>query len=172
MHLDYRRESDRAYQMMTENERTHSMNRRAIRHKYRSRFLHGLAGTILADAMFATCAFIVSVSSQPILVPVFIRYLPAAGILALNAGLSNKIVGSRHRFAFWLGFGSFLFGALGDILIGVLVVERLHVFSYDDRIAIWLLANILTVAIGAVCQWIVIGFLLLWRPTSMTPPTG
>ena len=157
--------------MMTENERTHPMNRRAIRHKYRSRFLHGLAGTILADAMFATCAFIVSVSSQPILVPVFIGYLPAAGILALNAGLSNRIAGSRHRFAFWLGFVSFLFGAIWSIVIGAFLMKLLDIFSYDARIAFWLLTNILTVAIGVVCQWIVMAFLLLQRPTSMRPPT-
>lgn len=132
------------------------MDGHAIQHTYRSRFLHGLAGAILADAVFVTLAQIISIGS--IWMPLFIMHLPAAFVLALHAGLSNRIAGSRHRFAFWLGFGSFLFGAIWSIFIGGFLIESLFAISYDDRIAVWLLANILTVAIGILCQWIAFGF--------------
>ena len=148
------------------------MNGRAIQHTYRFRFLYGLSGTALADAVYATFAFIISVSSESIWVPIFVMNLPAALILALHAGLSNRIADSRHRFAFWLGFTSFLFGAIGAILIEVFIIESLFVLSYDDRMAFGLLVNILTVAIGILCQWIAFGFLFFLQQLRNTPPTG
>lgn len=148
------------------------MNRHAIQHTYRSGFLYGLSGTALADVVFATLAFIVSVAPRWFWIFTFVMNLPAAFLLALHAGLSNRIAGSGHQFAFWLGFTSFLCGAIGAIFIEVFVIESLFVLSYDDRIAFWLLVNILTVAIGILCQWIAFGFLLLLQQLRNTPPTG
>jgi len=147
------------------------MCERSTQHTHRYRLLGGLSGAILANVVFTTTGFVFTVGPKSLWVTILVTFISAAIVLGLHAGLSSRIAGSGYNLAFWLAFVGFIFGAIGAVLIGIFLNERLHVLSLDDRIANWSVLNISTIALGALYQWIALGSLrLVRRNRSTTPP--
>lgn len=120
--------------------------------------LWGIWGSILANIFFAICVFIISVSSEAIVIPLFTYMLPAAALLGIHAGVLHKLISAHCRLAFMLAFFGYLLGVIGTFFYYILVLSYpSYVHQPGERFMI----NGMVIMIGILFHWIVSGWVLL-----------